>query len=208
VRAGPCHPMTKAAAVAAAAVAAAASLSLTLTASAQSPRPPQVWTGPVPSSRKEPTTSSPKRTRAPNWPRIYIRDPYVRDAVVRALQGASEWLQAPKCQALLTEFSDRRGLALIERLAELNMSLAEYLSALIVEDGETQAQCGEQGVLAFTVVGSRVILVCGRTFAIAAHRDPPEAQATIVHELLHSLGLGENPPSPREITHRVKKSCW
>lgn len=142
------------------------------------------------------------------WSRIYIKDPYVRDAVGRALRGASEWLQAPKCQSLLTEFSDQKGRALAERLEELRMSLAEYVTAIIVEDGETDRQCAEQGVLAFTVVGSRVIHVCGRAFARAAQRDAEEARATIVHELLHSLGLGENPPSPRDITYRVKELCW
>jgi hypothetical protein len=154
----------------------------------------------VPSVAQTPAT--------PGWSRIYIKDPYVRDAVGLALRGAAEWLQAQKCQGLLTEFSDRRGRALTERLGELRMSLAEYVNALIVEDGEPYRQCGEQGVLAFTVVGSRVIHVCGRVFARAAQRDGEEARATIVHELLHSLGLGENPPSPRDITYRVKELCW
>jgi hypothetical protein len=147
-------------------------------------------------------------TTASNWPRIYIKDVYVRDAVRGALQGASEWLGAPRCQALLTEFSDKQGRALRDRLAELKMSLAQYLSVLIVEDGETHTRCGEQGVLAFTVVGSRVIHVCGRAFARAAQRDAQEVRATMVHELLHSLGLGENPPSPRYITYRVQQLCW
>jgi len=26
--------------------------------------------------------------------------------------------------------------------------------------------------------------------------------------VLHSLGLGENPPSSRRITYRVKELCW
>jgi hypothetical protein len=82
------------------------------------------------------------------------------------------------------------------------------LAALIIEDGETQRQCGEQGVLAFTVAGSRVVNVCGRAFARVEQSNAEKAQATLVHELLHSLGLGENPPSPRRITYRVKELCW
>lgn len=144
----------------------------------------------------------------PNSSRIYIKDPFVRDAVGRTLARAATWLQAPKCQALLTEFSDRQGRALTERLAELKMSLAEYLSAIIVEDGERHRRCGNEGVLAFTEVGSRIIHVCGHAFVRATKRDTEEAQATIIHELLHSLGLGENPPSPRQITYRVKELCW
>lgn len=150
--------------------------------------------------------TSPRRQT--HWSRIYIDDVYVRDAVDRTLWKAAESLQAPKCQTLLTEFSDRRGRALTERLRELNMSVAEYLDAIIVEDGETHPRCGDDGVLAFTVVGSRIIYVCGRAFARAAQRDAEEARATLVHELLHSLGLGENPPSSRYITYRVKELCW
>ena len=172
---------------------------------AQTPGSAQLASGSVGENRAAATGPNPAM---PNSSRIYIKDPYVRDAVARALRGASEWLEAPKCQEVLTEFSDRRGRPLSVRLAELNMSVTEYVSALIVEDGETHAECGAEGVLAFTVVESRVIHVCGRAFARAAQRDAQEARAAIVHELLHSLGLGENPPSPRHITYRVKQLCW
>ena len=59
-----------------------------------------------------------------------------------------------------------------------------------------------------TVVESRVIQVCGRTFARAGLENAFEVRTAIVHELLHSLGLGENPPPPRYITSRVKQLCW
>jgi hypothetical protein len=143
-----------------------------------------------------------------HWSRIYVDDVYVRDAVDRTLWKAAESLQAPKCQTLLTEFSDQRGRALTERLGELKMSLAEYMDAIIVQDGERHPRCGHEGVLAFTAAGSRIIYVCGRAFTRVAQRDAEEAKATLVHELLHSLGLGENPPSSRYITYRVKELCW
>jgi hypothetical protein len=139
-------------------------------------------------------TAQPSPHKQSHWSRIYIDDVYVRDAVERTLWKAAQSLQAPKCQTLLTEFSDQRGRALTERLGELKMSIAEYLDAIIVEDRERHPRCGDEGVLAFTVVGSRIIYVCGRAFARAAQRDAEEARATLVHELLHSLGLGENPP--------------
>ena len=140
--------------------------------------------------------------------RIYITDGYLRDAVDHALRQAAESLESPKCQTLLTEFSDQQGRPLTKRLADLKMSLAEYVVAIIVEDGERYARCRDEVALAFTVVGSRVIHVCGRAFARAAQRDAEEGKAILVHEVLHSLGLGENPPSSRRITYRVKELCW
>jgi hypothetical protein len=155
-------------------------------------------------------TLAPDRAATPEsrWSRVYIHDAYVRDAVVRSLDGASEWLEAPKCQSLLSEFADRHGRPLQERLATLNMTLAGYLSVLIFEDGEARPQCERPSVLAFTAAGDRIVRVCGRSFAKAWQREPLEGRATIIHELLHSLGLGENPPSPRAITYRVKQLCW
>jgi hypothetical protein len=74
-------------------------------------------------------------------------------------------------------------------------------------DGGRSAACQRQGVLAFTARHSRVIYLCGRDFARAWRRDFREVQVAIIHELLHSLGLGENPPSPRGISYRVEQLC-
>ena len=157
-------------------------------------------------------TATPTRDRAPTpeskWSRVYIDDVYVRDAVVRSLDGAAEWLNAAKCQSLLSEFADQHGRPLHERLAALNMTLATYLGVLIFDDGEARPQCERSGILAFTAAGSRVVRVCGRAFARAWQREPLEGRAAIVHEMLHTLGLGENPPEPRFITYRVKELCW
>ena len=40
-----------------------------------------------------------------------------------------------------------------------------------------------------------------------AERDPWTAENWVIHEMLHTLGLGENPPSSREITQRVNERC-
>ena len=55
--------------------------------------------------------------------------------------------------------------------------------------------------------GSRVVQVCGRRFEAVARRHPRLAEASVIHEMLHSLGLGENPPDPRAITERVLDLC-
>ena len=40
-----------------------------------------------------------------------------------------------------------------------------------------------------------------------ARRNRAWAVATLIHEALHTLGLGENPPSSTEITERVLRRC-
>lgn len=147
-------------------------------------------------------------SREPEWPRVYIDDPYVRDAVRRALEGASSLLETPKCQSVLSEFVDEGGRPLTARLASLDLSLKEYMRVLVFMDGGAHRRCNQQGVLGFTTTGGRIIYVCGRAFERNWKRNAPEARATIIHELLHSLGLGENPPSPRYITDRVQQLCW
>jgi hypothetical protein len=102
----------------------------------------------------------------------------------------------------------KSGRYLTEKLTALGVSAADYLRLILYEDGTTQAGCKRHGILAFTAIGSRVIYLCGRDFVRAAQRAPEEMRAVIIHEMLHSLGLGENPPSSKEITYRVKQRCW
>jgi hypothetical protein len=63
-------------------------------------------------------------------------------------------------------------------------------------------------VLAFTSPGSQVVYYCGDRFIRNLTRRGLSALATtIIHEELHSLGLGENPPSAEEIGRRVEARC-
>ena len=38
-------------------------------------------------------------------------------------------------------------------------------------------------------------------------KNPTLAEAMVIHEMLHTLGLGENPPTTFEITDRVLSRC-
>jgi hypothetical protein len=49
--------------------------------------------------------------------------------------------------------------------------------------------------------------VCGRRFAYYFALDRAQGEIIIIHELLHSLGLGENPPSSAAITKMVEQRC-
>ena len=78
------------------------------------------------------------------WTRIYIDDVYVRDAVVRSLSGAAEWLESAKCQSLLSEFTDLQERPLKERLGELGVTLGDYLRILVFEDGERRPRANRR----------------------------------------------------------------
>jgi hypothetical protein len=142
------------------------------------------------------------------WSKVLIVDPVTRDATRRALDDAARWLSASQCARLFSEFQDVDGQPLGARLRQLQSTPTDYLHLVYFHDGEVNPACKRHGTLAFTQVGSRVVYVCGRDFARAWKKEPREAAATLIHEMLHSLGLAENPPTPREITYRVLKLCW
>ena len=131
-----------------------------------------------------------------------------RAAVQWAVLGARQRLRYPECRRLFSEFADAADRPLQENLDALGKSGADYLGTILFTDASELPPCKE-GALAFTVAGSRVpvVYVCGRRFQNAAARDPVRVQATIIHEALHTLGLGENPPSSGEISARVLASC-
>jgi hypothetical protein len=141
------------------------------------------------------------------WTRVYFRDSITGDAARGALRAASERLLKPACRSVLSEFRDGRGLPLTEKLREMGLSAQAYLRLVVFLDGDASPQCRKPGVLAFTTRNSRVVYLCGRDFERAARRDPRETQISLIHELLHTLGLGENPPTPREINFQVLQRC-
>jgi hypothetical protein len=124
-----------------------------------------------------------------------------------AVVGAHRRLEQPVCRGLLAEFSDASGRTLQENLDALGETGGTYLARILFADGTSRPRCKARGAFAFTTVGSRVVYVCGREFKDLADRSPVRAQAIVIHEALHTLGLGENPPSSSEITARVLAGC-
>ena len=126
----------------------------------------------------------------------------------RAIEGAMRRLETPGCQQLLGEFADPSGVALRERLDRTNLTALEFMATLHFLDGSDMAQCRSRTDLAaFTAPGNRVIFVCGTQFAASFADKPKAAEILIIHEVLHAVGLGENPPSSAEITARVTRRC-
>ena len=169
------------------------------------PQPTTVESQEPPADKSAPTGI---RDLPSNVWRLYIEDPYVRDAARRMIEEAARWLSFPECQELLSDFADESGQPLRRKLVELGVTAVEYLRLIIFDDGTNRSRCRQSAILAFTSPGSRVIYLCGRDFMRAAQRAPEDLRAVVIHEMLHSLGLGENPPSSREITRRVKEQCW
>lgn len=154
---------------------------------------------------------------SPAWPADLETAPLQGSRVVpRSLDGvplrsvlerAGRRLRKPACQRLFTEFEDEAGEPLQARLDAMDLSGDRYLGFVVFQDGAGFPQCTNEAVLAFTSPGSRVVRVCAPSFSKVLKRDPGRVDAIVIHEMLHTLGLGENPPSSAEITRTVLSRC-
>jgi hypothetical protein len=131
-----------------------------------------------------------------------------RMVVTDALAGAVRRLARPRCQQLFTDFVDPAGHFLSERLAASGKTATEWLADLYFVDGDDAAQCrANETTTAFTAPLSRVIHVCGGQFAERFARKTAGGEILLIHELLHALGLSENPPTSADITDAVLGRC-
>ena len=139
---------------------------------------------------------------------MVAREPLARVAVHNSLDGAVHWWAQSRCQTLLTEFRDEQGCPLADRLA-VAVTFEKYLEWVVIQDASGTKKCNNPNQFAFTTPGSRVVFVCGRAFEKMSRREPARATAVLIHEVLHTLGLGENGihPTSREITRRVLELC-
>src|SRR5262249_13780713 len=92
-----------------------------------------------------------------------------------------------------------------EALEAEGLSAADFLASLFFYDGSA-SECGARR-LAGTERGSRVVFVCAQCFRAVCQQQPVHAEAAIIYEALHTLGLGENPPTGEEITGGVVEAC-
>jgi hypothetical protein len=123
-----------------------------------------------------------------------------------AREGAARRLGQPGCAAIFGDFAGDAGQPLQEKLDVYRVSGPEYLSLIYFADGGEGGHCGDEMVLATTTPGSRLVSVC-RRFVRAYRDDPTWAEVVVIHEALHTLGLGENPPTSAEISIRVAARC-
>ena len=131
----------------------------------------------------------------------------VRLAVRRAVEGAAADLARPGCQELFSDFTNEVGQPLSTTLAARRQSPTEAFSLLRFIDDHAAPQCRAGTTLAFTQTSSRLIRVCGPQFKEQFLQNRSITKIIVIHEFLHSLGLGENPPSSQAITEQVVVRC-
>ena len=125
--------------------------------------------------------------------------------VQQALDAATARLGKPQCRQIFSDFSDGEGHPVERKLQDLGVTPEEYLTRWVAfVEGSRQPQCRNRDVAAFTQAGGQVIYVCSSR-VVANHT--PDGDIVIIHEMLHTLGLRENPPTPGEITKRVLQRC-
>jgi hypothetical protein len=128
----------------------------------------------------------------------------VRMAVVEAHRRLGE----PKCRLIFSDFQDESGQPLQQKLDSIGQSGQSYLGWIWFVDSEQDGRCKQADVVAFTSPRSQVVRYCGGRFSRRLMRRGLGFLATtIIHEELHSLGLGEDPPSAQEISRRVEARC-
>jgi len=144
--------------------------------------------------------------KADSWRRVHIPDVIARRNALDALERAWTLLATPGCQSLLTYCTDREGRQLSERLDSLGVDVQTYLTMVVFMDDTRHPSC-RSGSFGLTAPGSRVVRLCSDELKRTWRQDPAWAVASFIHEMLHTLGLGENPPSSETITRRVLSSC-
>jgi hypothetical protein len=127
-------------------------------------------------------------------------------AVNRARTGAVKRLESDECRKVFTDFKDAQGRTLQQSLEEWGASPAGYVGLIPFVDGSSQASCRYTKTALVASPGVRRVFVC-QSFADVQLRQPRVAESMVIHEILHTLGLGENPPTSTEITQRVEARC-
>ncbi len=133
--------------------------------------------------------------------------PLDEGTVRRALDLALAMLASPGCSQVYSEFRRPDGRTPRDELERMGIGPEELLESLVFTDGSREAVCREGRAVMTATPGRTLIYVCPG-FADFQLRSSRKSAAVIIHESLHALGLGENPPSSEEITRRVERRCW
>jgi len=145
--------------------------------------------------------------------RVFLPPSLAQLYVRQAIEGAMDRLQDPECRQVMTDFTDDAGHLLLANLQTLDQSAPERLSDMLFVDASDEPACLDPVTGAYTTPGSRVVFVCAARFATSsAPLSGAAGEILVIHELLHSLGLGESPstlgaPTSAQITRQVWARC-
>jgi hypothetical protein len=156
----------------------------------------------------EPISSAVLRERLAS--NVRISDPSRAAAVRKAVLGAFDSLGHEKCRGIFSDFRDASGQTLQAKLDAMGETGQSYLSLVFFYEGSELPGCRSskgQDMSAATTPGSRAVFICRSNFSEGRRPKLFYPEAVIIHETLHSLGLGENPPTSDEITWRVFSRC-
>jgi hypothetical protein len=136
---------------------------------------------------------------------VRMTNDHEAQTVRHAVTLAGRRLAQEGCQRVLDDFTNATGQPLTHVLDAAGRTPERHLQTLFFYDGSDHPRCRrEPRTLAFTSPGSHVVFVCVASFG----RAPRGVAATVViHEMLHTLGLGEDPPTSDQITTRVRDRC-
>ncbi len=139
---------------------------------------------------------------------VPLVDPRLGPLVQRTVERAVVRFETSTCSMLLTDFSDlRTGEPLASTLAASGRTASGFLGSLRFVDADHMVQCRRRPAYAWVPVGGDVVFVCTSRFTALVKKNEWLAGNILVHETLHSLGLGENPPSSEAITEMVGRRC-
>ena len=133
--------------------------------------------------------------------------PFSETAVRGAIDLALAKLARPGCGDIYGDFELPHGETPRKVLDRMGIGPDELLERLVFIDGTSDRGCRSGLAGLITTPGSHVISVCPRFIELQL-RNPDLAASLVIHESLHVLGLGENPPSSNDITQRVQRRCW
>jgi hypothetical protein len=127
-------------------------------------------------------------------------------AVAQAREDAALEVQDAECRRVFSDFQDVHGRTIAEKLEAWAVDPAEYVRSLLFVDGLGESRCHSGKVMLASVPNVPRVFVCPG-FARLQRYEPGRARSLVIHEVLHTLGLSENPPSSAEITERVQARC-
>ena len=131
--------------------------------------------------------------------------PAERHALQWSVGIAARQLRQPECLKAFAELQLPDGSTPLQRLEATGLTAEAFLATLEWESGATSGRCAPGALLA-TVRNGRRVSVCPGFAKIVASQ-PSFGATLVIHEQLHALGLGENPPTSTYITTRVYHRC-